>query len=75
MNIRKLIGLALWLAAFTLPIWWSLLSTTQVVYEDGTANNMKGLISFVLLVILLFTGYWLVDSAKKQTADTGGHHH
>lgn len=75
MNIRKLIGLALWLAAFTLPFWWSLLSTDQVVYEDGTANNMKGLISFVILVALLFIGYWLVDSAKKPTAETGGHHH
>ncbi|MDQ3101324.1 MAG: hypothetical protein M3R08_08050 [Bacteroidota bacterium] len=75
MNTRKLIGLALWLVAFSLPFWWSLLNTDQVVYEDGSANNMKGLISFVMMIGLLFAGYWFIDSAKGNTAETGGHHH
>lgn len=74
MNTRKIIGLALWLVAFTLPFWWSMLNTDQVVYEDGSANNTKGLISFVALLILVFVGYMLVDSSKKDTAGSGGHH-
>ena len=73
MNTRKIIGLALWLVAFTLPFWWSMLNTDQVVYEDGSANNTKGLISFVAMVILVFAGYALVDSAKKDTAGSGHH--
>ncbi len=73
MNIRKLIGLALWLAALTLPFWWAMLNTDQVVYEDGRANNTKGLISFVVFMALLFTGYALVDSAKQNASDTGHH--
>ncbi len=74
-TMRKIIGLALWLAALTLPLWWSLLSTDQVVYEDGRANNIKGLISFVALLALLFTGYALVDSAGTKTQDANGNHH
>jgi hypothetical protein len=76
MNIRKLIGLALWLVAFTVPFWWSLLNTDTVVYDDGTANNMKGLLSFVVLLGLLFAGYALVDSASDRSAanDHGSHH-
>ena len=73
MNTRKILGLALWLVAFTLPFWWSILNTDAVVYEDGTANNTKGLISFVVLVILVFAGYGLVDSARKDTAGSGHH--
>jgi hypothetical protein len=74
MPIRKLIGLALWLVAFTIPFWWSLLNTDQVVYEDGRADNIRGLLSFVAMLGLLFAGYALVDSAKTNTADTGRHH-
>ncbi len=73
MNIRKIIGLALWLVAFSLPFWWSMLNTDQVVYDDGSANNTKGLISFLAMVILVFAGYALVDGSKSDTAGSGHH--
>jgi hypothetical protein len=74
MPTKKIIGLALWLLAFSLPFWWSLLNTDQVVYEDGSANNIKGLLSFVALLALLFIGYALVDSAGSKHATDNGHH-
>jgi hypothetical protein len=73
MPVRKIVGLALWLVALTLPLWWSLLNTDAVVYEDGRADNIKGLLSFVVLLGLLFAGYALVDSAPSKTADHGHH--
>jgi cytochrome c biogenesis protein CcdA len=72
--MRKIIGLALWLVGLTLPFWWAVLNTDKVVYDDGRANNIQGLLSFVALVALLFAGYYFVDSARKDTADTGHHH-
>ena len=70
--MRKIIGLALWLVGLSLPFWWALLNTDAVLYEDGTANNMKGLFSFVALIALFFIGYWLVDSAKKRSEKNMG---
>jgi len=78
MNMRKIIGLALWLVGLSLPFWWALLNTDAVVYEDGTANNMKGLFSFVALIGLFFIGYWLVDSANARDREgqhAGNGHH
>ncbi len=71
--MRKIIGLALWLVALTLPFWWSVLNTDTVIYDDGRADNIKGLLSFVVLVVLLFAGYYFVDSAPRSS--DAGHHH
>ena len=75
MNTRKILGLALWLLAFTVPFWYSMLNTDTVVYEDGSANNTKGLISFVAMVILVFAGYMLVDSSRSTAAGSESGHH
>ncbi|MCW5897742.1 MAG: hypothetical protein KIT10_00615 [Flavobacteriales bacterium] len=65
--MKKYIGLALWLIAFLIPFQFSLLST------DGV-GNIKGLISFVALIALVFIGYALVDSAgQKASGDGHGH--
>ncbi len=71
--MKKMIGLAMWLVAFLLPFRFAILDTDDLVQPDGTINNIKGLLSFVAMVALLFAGYAMVDSSKKQ--DTGGAAH
>ncbi len=65
MNTKKIIGLLLWLVAFAIPFKFSLLSTETVA-------NTTGLISFLVLLALVFTGYALVDGSG---AKTDGHGH
>lgn len=57
MNKRKIIGYALWLLAFLIPFQSAILSTDEI-------GNVKGLISFIVLVILIFVGYILIDGAN-----------
>lgn len=73
--MKKLIGLALWLLAFAIPFRFAILDTGDLLEPDGTINNMKGLFSFVVLLALLFIGYWLIDSAspKPGSGDQHGH--
>jgi len=67
MNKNKVLGYICWLAAFLIPFQASLLSTEEV-------SNVKGLISFVALLILIFTGYILVDGANAaDKAKAHGH--
>ena len=66
MNTRKIIGYVLWLLAFLIPFQPAILST------DGI-NNITGLLSFLVLLVLLFTGYFLVDGAKGATEAEHGH--
>lgn len=63
--MKKIIGLVLWLLAFLVPFRMAILDTDDVVLEGGRANNTVGLISFVIMIALLFVGYALVDSASK----------
>jgi hypothetical protein len=44
-----------------------------VVLDDGRADNVMGLISFVAMLTLFFLGYALVDSAKNTTEGHHGH--
>jgi len=73
--MKKLIGLALWLLAFAVPFRHAILDTEDLLQPDGSVNNIKGLISFVVMLALLFTGYALVDSAspKPGSGDSHGH--
>jgi hypothetical protein len=64
MNTKKLIGIGLWLLAFAIPFRFSML-------ETGDVGNIKGLVSFVVLLVLVFTGYALFDSGTKAS----GHGH
>lgn len=57
MNIRRTIGYVIWFLAFLIPLQPALLST------DGI-SNVTGLISFVVLVVMVFLGYILVDGAN-----------
>ncbi len=67
MRTRRIIGYVCWLAAFAIPFQSALLSTEQV-------SNVKGLISFVALVILVFIGYILVDGAHvAEKAEAARH--
>ena len=68
MNIRKIIGFALWLLAFLIPFQSAILSTEEI-------GNVKGLVSFVALVILVFVGYILVDGANAAEKAKAGHGH
>lgn len=68
MNTRKIIGYVLWLLAFLIPFQPAILSTEEV-------GNVKGLISFVALVILIFVGYILVDGANAAEKAKAGHEH
>lgn len=70
--MKKLIGIALWLLAFLIPFKYAILNTKEVVHEDGTANNIVGLMSFVAMIALLFIGYALVDSSAPKPGS--GHH-
>ena len=73
--MKKIIGLVLWLAAFALPFRHAILDTKEVVGENGRADNITGLISFVAMLALFFIGYALVDSsgAKKVPSEAHGH--
>jgi hypothetical protein len=73
--MKKLIGLALWLLAFLIPFKYAILDTEDLLQPDGTIDNIKGLLSFVVMIALLFGGYALVDSAspKPGTSDSHGH--
>lgn len=64
MNKRKLIGYAIWLIAFIFPLQPSILDV------DNTSNTM-GVVSFVILVVLVFLGYFLVDGADEPKAEHG----
>ncbi len=68
MNTRKIIGYALWLLAFLIPFQSSILSTEGV-------EEVKALISFVALVIMIFVGYFLVDGANAAEKAKAGHGH
>ena len=68
MNTRKIIGYVIWLLAFLIPFQSALLSTEEI-------SNVKGLISFVALLILLFTGYILVDGANAAEKAKAQHGH
>lgn len=65
--MKKIIGLVLWLAAFTLPFRYALLDTEELQGPEG-ANNIVGLISFVAMLALIFIGYVLVDGSKKAAS-------
>jgi hypothetical protein len=64
MNTKKIIGIGLWIVAFAIPFKFSLLNTEKV-------DNITGLISFVVLVALVFTGYALVDGSGKGAEEQG----
>lgn len=64
MNTKKIIGLLLWLAAFSIPFKLSLLSTEEV-------DNITGLASFVVMLALVFTGYALVDGSGAKAGEQG----
>ncbi|MBS1567850.1 MAG: hypothetical protein JST45_00265 [Bacteroidetes bacterium] len=68
MNTRKIIGYVLWLLAFLIPFQPAILST------DGI-HNVTGLISFIVLLVLLFTGYFLVDGANAAGKADAHHGH
>ena len=73
--MKKYIGLALWLLAFALPFRIAILETDDLLQPDGTINNIKGLIGFVVMIGLFFGGYALIDSAgpKPGAEDAHGH--
>jgi len=72
--MKKMIGLALWLVAFLVPFRYSILDTHELIENDGTTDNVTGLLSFVAMITLLFIGYWLVDSSStKGTEDAHSH--
>lgn len=73
-TMKKTIGLALWLLAFLIPFRYAILDTGDLVQEDGTTDNVKGLISFLAMLIMLFVGYALVDSAGPKAGE-GSHGH
>lgn len=73
--MKKLIGLALWLLAFLIPFKYAILDTDDLVQADGSIDQIKGLISFVILLALLFAGYWLIDSAGEKQGTEGSHGH
>jgi hypothetical protein len=67
MNTKKIAGFACWLAAL-FPFQYALLSTEHV-------HNTEGLIAFVGFLLLMFTGYMLVDgsSGAKDHGEHAGH--
>jgi hypothetical protein len=71
--MKKYIGIALWIAALIIPFRFAILDTDQMVLEDGRADNVVGLISFVAMLTLFFLGYALVDSAKNTSEGHHGH--
>ncbi len=73
--MKKIIGLALWVLAFAIPFRFAILDTDDLLQPDGTINNVKGLISFVVMLVLLFTGYALIDSTSPKPGSDDGHGH
>ena len=68
MRKRRIIGYLCWLAAFLVPFQAAILSTEEV-------SNVRGLISFVVFVVLIFLGYILVDGAHAaENAEAARHH-
>jgi len=74
-TMKKLIGLGLWLLALLIPFRFAILDTEDLLQPDGTINNVKGLISFVVMITLIFTGYALVDSASPKPGSSDAHGH
>ena len=68
MNTKLIIGYLCWLVAFIVPFQPALLSTEEVA-------NVTGLISFLVMLVLLFTGYILVDGAHAAAKAKNGHGH
>ncbi len=68
--MKKYIGLACWIAALLIPFRYAILDTELILDEQGQANNMVGLFSFLAVLAFFFIGYWLVDSSKN-TAEHG----
>ncbi len=73
--MKKIIGIAMWLIAFALPFRFAILDTDEVVLENGRADNITGLLSFVGMLALIFAGYAVFDSANAQKAEGGSHGH
>lgn len=73
--MKKLIGFALWLLAFAIPFRKAILETDDTVLDTGRADNIVGLISFVVMLGLIFGGYILVDGANKTASSGHGHGH
>ena len=73
--MKKIIGLVMWLAAFAIPFRHAILNTKEVLVDDGRADNITGLISFVIMIALLFGGYALVYSAGTKKVEGAGHGH
>jgi hypothetical protein len=73
--MKKIIGLALWVLAFAVPFRFAILDTDDLVQPDGTIDQVKGLISFVVMLALLFTGYALIDSASPKPGSDDAHGH
>lgn len=73
--MKKLIGLGLWLLALLIPFRFAILDTEDLLQPDGSINNMKGLISFLVMIALIFTGYALVDSAEAKPSGSDAHKH
>jgi hypothetical protein len=63
---KKIIAFGLWIAGFSLPFHYGILSTEENDYAGH--GNMYGLASFVLAIALLFAGYWFYDSATPKKA-------
>lgn len=74
MNVKKILGFVLWILAFAIPFQFALLNAEEVVKSDGQADNIKGLVSFVGMMVLVFAGYLLVDSSNR-TKQPGDHGH
>jgi hypothetical protein len=73
--MKKLIGLGLWLLALLIPFRFAILDTEDLLQPDGSINNMKGLISFLVMIALIFTGYALVDSADARPSGSDAAKH
>lgn len=71
--MKKYIGIALWLVALIIPMRYALLDTEMLQSPEG-ADNVTGLVHFVLLLALVFIGYALVDSAGAKASDNGHAH-
>jgi len=70
---KFLLGIALWLIAFAVPFRYAFLDTGALQHAEG-AENIKGLIGFVVGLALLFAGYALVDSGKASAKEEGHGH-
>jgi len=64
MNTKKALAIVIWIIAFAIPARYGLLETEEV-------GNIPGLIGFVSFLVLVFVGYFLMDSAS--TTKTHGH--